>query len=159
MYCTKNAINTTATLAPYPKFALQKTPITMHENVKGIARLVRVLLRNFLWNLFSFFAAIPETSPSTAKIIPKYSEGMPISCIILLLSIVKDSIIAEISAPKNIKFLSLVDFPNSLNELNKSLHSLYILYLSTLCFSSISLNLVERYSEIAVQIKHKIIGI
>ena len=152
MYCIKNTINTTPTLNSYPIFTLQHTPRIMHENTSGIAKLASVLFLNFLWNLLSFLAAIPEISPSTAKIIPKYCDGIPISCIILLLSIVNDNIIAETNAPKNIRFLSLGDLPNSLNELIKSLHSLATSYLLTFFLSSISLNFVERYREIIVHI-------
>ena len=64
---------------------------------------------------------------------------------------------AEIS--EKIRFLSLGDLLNILNELSNSLHFIFISYLFIFCFSSMSLNLVERYIDIAVVIKHRIIGI
>ena len=124
IYCIKNIINTMLTLSTKLLLNWHTTPSIMHEKTSGSARLASVLFLNFLCTLNSFLAAIPEISPSTANIIPKYSDGIPMSCIMLLLSIVSDNITADMSAPKKIKFLSLGDLPNSLNELNKSLTSL-----------------------------------
>jgi len=137
---------------------LTHIPNTIHDITTGTDKLASVLFLNLLWNFDSFLADIPEIIPNTAKIIPKYCDGILISLNKLLLKGVRALSMPEKIAPKRIKFFNLEDLNIFLKLLFSSLYSLNICTFFLSFSSSTSINLKDKYIENILVAKQHIIG-